>query len=290
MSTAHKKARTTESDVGFLKSKRGSNGMVDVKDKFHTCKTGERTHVVTPGDYQICACCRLKTLNISQHQNFQCPLSVCCTRLGDKFREACLYLLQRHKEHPAEWEHPGPFCMLKAELVAGFEDKMPVKVMDHQDESWNILLEIKRKQLFGHRNAVYEGHVGEILVDIGKQVSVKNPRACLWVLEQHDDQPLNEERPVRDWEMKHQHKNSNLEFTKEEQRQMECNRLALIKAMKTQGERNCLPWFFHEGGMTEKAVSDFAEVNKRRREQNKREYDSIFDVPTFNWLHLKNTP
>ena len=232
MSAAHKKQRTGVSDIPMLKKGRGPNSQINKAGKFmHAVKTDDRTHVVTPGDYQICACCNEPSLNICQHQAFQCPLSVHHNRLLDKFREAHLHLLQRHHENPTKWKHPGPFHMLKAEMVAAFEDKLPVKVMDNQDDTWNILLKIKRQQFFGNGAAVHEGHVGEVLVSIGEQVKVNSPSACLWVLEQHDDQQADERR-----RQQRRGRRAQVRQEGQRQRQQQQGRLARAQVRAAHGE------------------------------------------------------
>ena len=177
--------------------------------------------------------------------------------------------------------------MLKAEMVAAFEDKLPVKVMDNQDDTWNILLKIKRQQFFGNGAAVCEGHVGEVLVSIGEQVKVNSPSACLWVLEQHDDQQADEAEPVRNWDLKHNPKRSKIQFTKEEQKQMECNRLSLLLACTKIEDRNSLPPFCLDAGLTNEAKQEFAVANNALPDDQKKK--SVFDMD-FDWLFLANTP
>ena len=182
----------------IMKRVKGPNAKAYNKSKSNVYITEPKCckHEVTPGDKLTCNCCGKLVFNIYQHQTTQCELSQYYLMLQDKFREAYLFLLQRHKEFLDVWEHPEQFVMMNSKLTKRMMEKFSFEKLQLQVASWNVLLPVQTGDVIDgkrHVRSMFGCYFADVLADMG------GPKKFHWEVETGSKDKI-----VTKWELNHE--------------------------------------------------------------------------------------
>ena len=291
MSSRNKKKLKVSDLVRGPNSKTSTNA-ADV----HKIVTKERAHEAAPGDYTTCACCGQKFLNVYQHQNNACEHSAHYVWLQDKTREAHLHLLQRHHDHPEHWKHPGPFVMLKANMIRQLAARLSWAVCVNQDERWNILMHIKRDlgmSMNSGKTKTSRGDITEDYYEIAADHGLLDGLGTgnMWVLVQRDKDALDPNKVATNWDVKHDVNESKLVWRNHEQETMEKIRAEVVaRHPESEENKKFVPHFCCAADMTDKAKALIKAKQDAVPEPEEGE-EAPKPITAFNgdfeWAHLK---
>ena len=211
-------------------------------------RTSDHPHFIYSQDVLHCGYCQVPITNPVQHQGENCQAARHHTIMTDRFRDAHLYLKQRHYEHPAYYEDPGHFVMYHPRLTKEMMNKIPLEVLEAQGTDWNVLMPIqttlnlkkaaKKKYVADHMNALLEEY-GQLKDKSGWMCSTDSDMASEdeEEVEEHPENTVEQSEKTKgdsmhvctEWELGHDSTKNTCYWDMYQQDEMEEGRATIVK-------------------------------------------------------------